>query len=410
MQTGHENIDGELQAIFEFRHLTFQEYLAARGYVEEQYPGRNDGKTLAEILEKHFTDERWREVISLAAVLAGRKAEDLIKKLTSACEHQITKDLTQSATKEECFNNLLYQCIRDEVQVTVPTLRAALHEWARDMPYEDVEQDFESWPSTIILQGKFGAVFRDVVEKAFLLDDRFFPQYDTAMLSIAIRDWIGEGKQTMTIALASTLRDALLGHDKLLKIRAALLAMHLAFTLRGPGDKRDMQDCFQSLSEGLSKMLTLDDMLSTLSASWALAWIGQRRLFSQPPSPELLLTLFGIWRKVDISEHAHFLSWALYSQKLLPRDTFKREVWGDCNTFLHANIVDDKGNTSICCALVVAWYRRSPWSDAELAELVGQAIGKRSINYEEPTIVELLENLGEDGRRVLKRLKKNEVK
>ena len=30
MQTGHERIDGELQAVYEFRHLTFQEYLTAR--------------------------------------------------------------------------------------------------------------------------------------------------------------------------------------------------------------------------------------------------------------------------------------------------------------------------------------------------------------------------------------------
>lgn len=408
MQTGHERIDGELQAIFEFRHLTFQEYLAARGYVEEQYPGRNDGKVLSEMLEGHFSDERWREVISLAAVLAGRKAEDLIKKLTLACEHQITKDLTHSTKSNECLNNLLYQCIRDEVQVTPPTLRAALSEWARSMSYEDEEQDFESWPSTIILSGKFGAVFRDVVENAFLLDDQFFPQYDTALISIAIRDWIGDGKPTMTITLASTLRDALLGHDKLLKIRAALLAMHLAYTL-GPSSKRDVQHCFQSLSDGLSKMLTFDDMLSSLSACWALAWIGQHRLFSQPPSPELLLTLFGIWRKVNISDHAHFVSWALYSQKLLPRDTFRRDVWGDCNKFLETSILNNKGKCPNRCALVVAWYRRSPWSDAELAELVGRTIDNRSI-YAEATMFELLENLGEDGQRVLQRLKKGEAK
>ena len=61
-------------------------YLAARGLVEEQYPGRNEGKSLTELLETHFEDERWLEVIPLAAVLAGRKAELLIKRLTTLCE------------------------------------------------------------------------------------------------------------------------------------------------------------------------------------------------------------------------------------------------------------------------------------------------------------------------------------
>ena len=85
MRTGEEVIDDELQWVFEFRHLTFQEYLAARGLVEGQYPGRDEEKDLVELLEPHFEDERWREVVPLAAVLAGRKAESLIRRLTSLC-------------------------------------------------------------------------------------------------------------------------------------------------------------------------------------------------------------------------------------------------------------------------------------------------------------------------------------
>ncbi len=88
MQTGHERIDGELQPVYEFRHLTFQEYLAARGLVEEQYPRRNAGRSLVDLLEPHFSDERWREVVPLAAVLAGRKAEPIISRLTTTCEAQ----------------------------------------------------------------------------------------------------------------------------------------------------------------------------------------------------------------------------------------------------------------------------------------------------------------------------------
>ncbi|MGA9769093.1 MAG: NACHT domain-containing protein [Blastocatellia bacterium] len=124
MQTGYENIDGELQPVYEFRHLTFQEYLAARGYVEEQYRGRNLGQSLADVLERHFEDERWREVIPLAAVLAGRKVEELIKRLTAICKRH---------RKSNRLGVLLYQCILDEVQVTAPTLRLALIELAHEL-------------------------------------------------------------------------------------------------------------------------------------------------------------------------------------------------------------------------------------------------------------------------------------
>jgi len=86
MQTGHAEIDNELQPVYEFRHLTFQEYLAARGYVDEQFPGRNADHSIADLLEPHFVDEAWSEVISIAAALGGRKSEALLKRLNQACE------------------------------------------------------------------------------------------------------------------------------------------------------------------------------------------------------------------------------------------------------------------------------------------------------------------------------------
>ena len=75
-----------LDQVYEFRHLTFQEYLAARGYVEEQYAGRDSGRSLGDLLEPYFNDERWQEVIPLAAVLAGRKAEGVIGRLIASSE------------------------------------------------------------------------------------------------------------------------------------------------------------------------------------------------------------------------------------------------------------------------------------------------------------------------------------
>ncbi len=122
MQTGHERIDGVLQPVYEFRHLTFQEYLAARGYVEEQYPGRDHGQALADVSGGHFEDEGWREVISFAAVLAGRKAEELMKKLIDACKLRDPVAMRKGQARHEPLGVLLHQCSRDEVQLTAPTL------------------------------------------------------------------------------------------------------------------------------------------------------------------------------------------------------------------------------------------------------------------------------------------------
>lgn len=63
---GHSVENGRLVENFEFRHLTFQEFLAARALVQGWYPGFQETDTLASVLEPHFEDEAWREVVPLA--------------------------------------------------------------------------------------------------------------------------------------------------------------------------------------------------------------------------------------------------------------------------------------------------------------------------------------------------------
>jgi len=291
MQTGHVRIDGELQPVFEFRHLTFQEYLAARGYVEEQYPGREAGQTLAEVLKPHFEDERWREVIPLAGVLAGRKAEDLMIRLIAACERQTQQEVRQSQPRREPLGNLLHQCIRDEVQVTQPTLRMALRELARRRG-----DGFEDGWVAGILRGKFGAVFQDVVEQSYLSGGQAFHIYNSTLERLATHLCFGETTPVMSDVVACSLRDDLEKGNRLEKIRAALVTMNLAFTNGGKiipkPVKAQLRERFQILECGLSAMLTVNDAPSAASASWALAWVGQKDLFTNSLKAETLLSLY----------------------------------------------------------------------------------------------------------------------
>ncbi|MFC1597369.1 hypothetical protein ACFL5Q_05445 [Planctomycetota bacterium] len=48
--------------------------------------------------------------------------------------------------------------------------------------------------------------------------------------------------------------------------------------------------------------------------------------------------------------------------------------------------------------MILAWYRRRPWSDSELAEKVGKTGRHSSFS---PTAREMLATLGDAGRRVL---------
>jgi hypothetical protein len=408
MQAGHERIDGVLQPVYEFRHLTFQEYLTARGYVEEQYPGRDSGQTLADVLEPHFEDERWREVIPLAAVLAGRKAEDLIKRLTAACERPITED--KEGILHDSLGVLLLQCIHDEVQVTTPTLQRVLLELARN---RDPDRDFgEGWVSGI-LRGKFGMVFQEVVEQAYLAGGSNFEEYIDTAEELALYLQFGEKEPVMSDAVATSLRNAFASGDRLSRIRAALVSTGLAcdFNVETPEPEMAViRNHFQSLLGGLSKMLDSSDSPCALAASWTLSWLGENRLLVNRPEPEVILSLFRLWRQLESKAQAIYPVWALEYQQLLPRDSFNKDDWGDCDLFLSEAVFDRTvwGSHFNISALIVGWYRRAPWSDVELVRQISQC-GEDHYHIS-PSYLELLKNLGAAGQSVIKKWKLNEAK
>ncbi len=83
IQSGHVRHQGEEVAIYEFRHLTFQEFLAAQALVKRIHPGYAEGQTLAkrveplarrvaaseESEERRQEGESWREVLRLCLTL-----------------------------------------------------------------------------------------------------------------------------------------------------------------------------------------------------------------------------------------------------------------------------------------------------------------------------------------------------
>lgn len=396
MQTGYEHTNGLHEPVYEFRHLTFQEYLAALGYVEEQYKGRDNGRSLADMLEPHFGEERWQEVIPLAAVLAGRKAEDLVGRLITASELDglseggiggiVTPDM------------LLYHCIRDEVQITTPTLRRAILIIARSPNFV---VDF-AWVNGI-LRGKFGEIFREVTADAYLAGGDGFHAYISTLAAIASREIFKDQEPLMSQELARSLEQTFNSGDRLAKIYAAFVLMELAYDAQfGPSshdDQTTLRTYFQPMIEPLSAMLNIGDLPSALASSWALAWIGEGRLLTKSPDPELLLILFKLWRRVESVEQALYPAWALAAQPLLPRDTFDRDIWGDCDGFLHEVLDGDDTRSITLAAFVVAWYRRAPWTNAELAELLNKRLQKYG---KDKFLLGLLARLGADGQRVLK--------
>ncbi|MBD0371347.1 MAG: hypothetical protein ICV60_10965 [Pyrinomonadaceae bacterium] len=129
MMSGLDIEDGRLVEFYEFRHLTFQEFLTARAMVEGWYPGRKEDDTLASVLEPHFEDEEWREVIPLAAALGGKATETLIQRLTE--QVRVFNDDDAWVQGRRSLVSILGSCLADEVAARPETIRAAMQEIVR---------------------------------------------------------------------------------------------------------------------------------------------------------------------------------------------------------------------------------------------------------------------------------------
>jgi hypothetical protein len=406
MQTGFERTNGELQPVYEFRHLTFQEYLAARGLVEEQYPGRDEGRSLVELMEPHFEDERWREVIPLAGVLAGRKAEAVIKRLTTACEARKSEMVYRSGRDvgDRCVV-LLRQCLLDDVQVTPATLRAALRQVARHS-----REDRAGSSVVKLRRGKFGEVFQEVAEQAYFGNKAGWDENYSAMSELALEAVFQGAQPKVSADVAETLARSLTSGDRIEQAYAAFVCMWLAYSyLYAAAEDRDsLVGRFHPLRDALGNLLSPDDPPLALSAAWALAWTGTARLLRTPPEPDVIMSLYRLWRQAESRELARFAAWAFSAQPLLARDTFGADVWGNCDALFEQTAAEASKNALV----VLAWYRRTPWNDSELVNKLSKVAetGPKHAYSFGPTAREMLLTLGEPGHRVLDKWDKRDEK
>lgn len=86
LQGGHTSENGKTVPFYQFRHLTFQEYLAAVAAVEGyNLSGRQNDLPLSALGENLISDE-WKEVIPMAAMLARNQATPLLSALLAVAE------------------------------------------------------------------------------------------------------------------------------------------------------------------------------------------------------------------------------------------------------------------------------------------------------------------------------------
>ncbi|MFF6784355.1 HEAT repeat domain-containing protein [Streptomyces sp. NPDC012510] len=127
VESGHTRHNGRLVPVFEFRHLTFQEYLAGLALVERRFPGRDRRKPLADQVavlagqtapmsyEGHVdavVTENWREAIRLCVMSCNDdEVDDILRAIVLPPEGEQTDTTARARAVLAC------SCLSDEPNV-----------------------------------------------------------------------------------------------------------------------------------------------------------------------------------------------------------------------------------------------------------------------------------------------------
>ncbi|MFF9359893.1 restriction endonuclease [Streptomyces griseoluteus] len=279
---GYAIHDGTLEPIYEFKHLTFQEYLAAVAIAQAWHEGSSyDGGSVDEIRE-HVFDPSWREVIALYGVLSGRRGRSVIQLLCDLAESYDRErgevDDSESAEHEEDLversqnglKYLLYQCLVDEVQATSELVERALD---LVVAYVD-EGDYDA-----LLTGRYGQQLIALADKEIADPHRGDSPFVTVL---ARRFFIGLSPDSSTEQVIDALKAGIQGSALRDQIGALGGLMYTAYwthnavdELEGLGlDLESGREICAACFEDAVSLLESDNAIVRFASLWATAWIS----------------------------------------------------------------------------------------------------------------------------------------
>ncbi len=164
IRTGVEKApDGHEEPIYEFQHLTFQEYLAAYAVCKCCYPNADPNDRDGQVLISYLTDPNMKEIIQLAA------------SIEPFCAHKLSEEaleLFEKTTSEEHWNNLrslLLQFVADEVAIKPEMVNTIF-----DKCFDDGIQSSDKNILKQIVVGKNGSTFLQYLQDA---DNKYHDGY-----------------------------------------------------------------------------------------------------------------------------------------------------------------------------------------------------------------------------------------
>ncbi len=401
---------GTKQAVYEFRHLTFQEYLAAIAVAKGYYPDRKDDDNILIPLKPYIEYEHWKEVVPLVAVIAERNAKPLVEYLIELCEGT-SKFLEYTQPEEKpLYFLLLGQCLIDEITITPVLLKRALFNIANAI-YRDMNPIIR-----LISKGKYGDILYDVVKRAYSTSTGNLLNLGAALFNISLERSGWNVNTGINSTILTNVINYIISEDINSKAEGALITMHLAYRhlhYGGIDVSKEILPLLKKIGDGLVPILNSDEPFLQFSAAWAYAWLMDARLWSHEESVGFLKRLFDLWKNSSNIEVKDKTLWAIGTSQIINRGLNPLPVPDESDLEFIANYrhATPRENSFVELPLLtIAFYWKKPYSNGKIANKLLDLYHSFNpySNIFRRKIVAMLKQLGKPGQKALKEIEERE--
>lgn len=266
------------EPVWEFRHLTFQEYLAAQALLHGKYPERDKGVTLAEQVSRlaattqqdgtePMVSDAWREALRL--VVADCRDDDVDDVLCAILRPRENEHGWAISRPRAVLAAL---ALADEPNVGEEASREVVQTLPRQI-FQKHEGDSSqlTLAALALARGPWAQLLRECLTKEFWSRPPYARSVASVLAMTNATILLDEFKDPALLSrhLAACLQSG----DRESMFLAALAIMHLAYTWAIKTKVHPKLDG-GALAPGLLKMLKSESGLR-LAAAWALLWLGK---------------------------------------------------------------------------------------------------------------------------------------
>lgn len=373
LEAGHQLVGRNTVPFYQFRHLTFQEYLAAVASVEGHYPGYNRSHDLLAPLGDRLLADEWKEVLPMAAVLARKQAEPLINALIQQAQASEEAECSQIIAEASGVTfghytlmkplELLLQSLSEEAEASPDALSTALKLLAK---FARGCRENPNWDA--LITGPYGSDFTEYAWQMYQsgeLETALWVR-NTAAAALAGR----AVKEVREEEIVEHLRSRLINEpDNATRTLLTISGIHWSIlnnfrTKRHPKQEPDLSELLPQIEIYTSS----PQPILQEAALWA--WGLSRKDADAPPPIELLE---GLKRQYFTIQDSSVAAFALGRAMGFPRDFWQPQLTDEEKQNVNDQLNSDgdfASGSKRRGALTLAFYCKGILDDQQLVKLL----------------------------------------